>query len=161
MECRVPPHWALTVREFLDDTYKNHWCSRDGPIPWLANSLDLKPPDFFVWGYVKPLLYKDHRMKMTSNRRSPLPLHRSHWKCCTPRGATCRHGMNCAESAVAVMLSDNNVLMCWDTKVVSLLHVYVPLTGNKVDSSATFPFLFVTSQTDHSVECLCIVENKC
>jgi hypothetical protein len=26
-----------------------------------------------------------------------------------------------------------NVLMPWDTKVVSLLHMYVPLTGNKVD----------------------------
>jgi hypothetical protein len=25
------------------------------------------------------------------------------------------------------------VLMCWETKVVSLLHVYIPLTGNKVD----------------------------
>jgi hypothetical protein len=41
--------------------------------------------------------------------------------------------MNCAASAVAVILSDN-MLMCWDTKVVSLLHVYVPLTGNKADS---------------------------
>jgi hypothetical protein len=26
------------------------------------------------------------------------------------------------------------VPMCWNTKVVSLLHMYVPLTGNKVDS---------------------------
>jgi hypothetical protein len=56
--CRVPPHWALTVREFLDDTYKNHWCGLDGPVPWLANSPDLKPPDFFVWGYVKSLVYR-------------------------------------------------------------------------------------------------------
>jgi hypothetical protein len=34
---------------------------------------------------------------------------------------------------MAVVLSVN-VLRSWDTKVVSLLHVYVSLTGNKVDS---------------------------
>jgi hypothetical protein len=71
--CGVPPHWALTVREFLDDTCNNRWCGRDGPIPWLANSLDLKPPDFFVWGYVKSLVYRqrpqneaDLRQKITA-----------------------------------------------------------------------------------------------
>jgi hypothetical protein len=42
------------------------------------------------------------------------------------------------------------LLMCWDMKVVSLLHVYVPLTGNGF-FSATFSFIFVTSQTDHPV----------
>jgi hypothetical protein len=26
------PHWALIVREFLDDTCNNHWCSRDRPM---------------------------------------------------------------------------------------------------------------------------------
>jgi hypothetical protein len=71
-------------------------------------------------------------MKLTSDRRPPRSLHRSLWKCCGPRGATCPRGMNCAASAVAVMLSVN-VLMRWDTKVVSLLQVYVPLSGNKVD----------------------------
>jgi hypothetical protein len=44
-------------REFLDDTRINHWCGRDGPIPWPTNSPDLTPPDFFVWGYVKSLVY--------------------------------------------------------------------------------------------------------
>jgi hypothetical protein len=39
--------------------------------------------------------------------RSPRPLHRSLRKCCAPRGATCPRGMNCAASAVAVMLSVN------------------------------------------------------
>jgi hypothetical protein len=39
----------------------------------------------------------------------------------------------CAASAVAAMLTVNE-LMCWNTKVVSLLHVYLPLTVNKVDS---------------------------
>jgi hypothetical protein len=131
--CRVPPHWALTVREFLD-AYKNHWCGRDGPIPWPMNSPDLMPPDFPCGGTSSHFCTDEgHRMKLTSNRRSQRPLHISLRKCCAPRGATCARFMNCAASAVAVMLSDN-VLMCWNTKLVSLLHVYVPLTGNKADS---------------------------
>jgi hypothetical protein len=76
---------------------------------------------------------KHHRMKLTSDRRSPLPLHRSLRKRCEPRGATCPRGMNCATSAAAIMLTAN-ALMCWDAKVLSLLHVFVPLTGKKVDS---------------------------
>jgi hypothetical protein len=43
------------------------------------------------------------------------------------------------------------VLMWWDTKVVSLLHVYVPLTGNKVSYFLCFGFFFLTSQMDHPV----------
>jgi hypothetical protein len=32
------PHWALIVRQFVDDTCNSHWSGRDGPIPWPANS---------------------------------------------------------------------------------------------------------------------------
>jgi hypothetical protein len=53
----APPHWALIVWLCIDDTCNNHWCGRDGPIPWPANSPDLTPPGFFVWGYVKTLVY--------------------------------------------------------------------------------------------------------
>jgi hypothetical protein len=59
-------------RQFLDDTCSNLWCSRDGPIPWPANSPDLTPPDFFVWVYIKSLVYgqwpqneADFRQKIT------------------------------------------------------------------------------------------------
>jgi hypothetical protein len=45
-------------REFLDDTCNNRSCGRGGPIPWAANSPDLTPPEFFVWGYVKSLVYR-------------------------------------------------------------------------------------------------------
>jgi hypothetical protein len=48
---------ALIVREFLDYTCNKQWCGRNGPIPWLANSPDLTPPDFLVGGYFKSLVY--------------------------------------------------------------------------------------------------------
>jgi hypothetical protein len=64
---------SLKSREFLGDTCNDHWCGRDGPISWPTNSPDLKPPDFFVWGYVKSLVYgqtpqneADLRQKITA-----------------------------------------------------------------------------------------------
>jgi hypothetical protein len=75
---------------------------------------------------------KDHRMRLTSDRSSPRPVYRSFRKCCALCVATSLRGMNSATPTMAVVLSVN-LLMCWDMKVVSLLHVYVPITDNKVD----------------------------
>jgi hypothetical protein len=34
------------------------WVGRDGPIPWPQRSPDITPLDFFLWGYVKDIVYK-------------------------------------------------------------------------------------------------------
>lgn len=52
-----PAHFSLIVREFLDNTYGDHWIGRGGPIAWPANSPDLNPCDFCIWGYLKSLVY--------------------------------------------------------------------------------------------------------
>ena len=31
---------------------------RDGPIPWPPRSPDITPLDFFLWGYVKNIVYR-------------------------------------------------------------------------------------------------------
>jgi hypothetical protein len=31
---------------------------RDGPIPWSPRSPDITPLDFFLWGYIKDIVYK-------------------------------------------------------------------------------------------------------
>ena len=54
----APPHWGLYVREFLNETFPNRWIGRDGPIPWLLRLPDITPLGFFVWGYVKNIVYK-------------------------------------------------------------------------------------------------------
>lgn len=43
----APPHYAATVRTFLDETFPNRWIGRRGPIEWPARSPDLTPMDFF------------------------------------------------------------------------------------------------------------------
>ena len=54
----APPHWGLTVRKFLNDKFPDLWIGRDGPIPWPPRSPDITPMDFFVWGYVKDIVYR-------------------------------------------------------------------------------------------------------
>jgi len=52
----APPHFTRTVREHLNSTYPE-WIGRGGRIPWPPRSPDLNPIDFFVWGFLKSLVY--------------------------------------------------------------------------------------------------------
>ena len=47
---KCPFHWALTVRESLNNSFPQRWIGRDGPIAWPPRSPDLTPLDFFFWG---------------------------------------------------------------------------------------------------------------
>lgn len=52
----APPHNTVGVTEYLNDSY-DLWIGRRGPINWPANSPDLSPLDFFLWGYLKNKVY--------------------------------------------------------------------------------------------------------
>lgn len=53
----APAHNALIAREWLHERFPNRWVGREGPIPWPARSPDLTPMDFFLWGYLKNVVY--------------------------------------------------------------------------------------------------------
>lgn len=53
----APPHFALRVRERLNEKFPGQWIGRGGPILWPPRSPDLSPLDFFLWGYVKDTVY--------------------------------------------------------------------------------------------------------
>jgi hypothetical protein len=53
----APPHYALSVREFLNNEFSN-WIGRRGKIEWPPRSPDLTPPDFFLWGYLKDQVFE-------------------------------------------------------------------------------------------------------
>lgn len=55
----APPHYAVTVRQYLDRKLPNRWIGRGGPIAWPARSPDLTACDYFLWGYVKDLVYRE------------------------------------------------------------------------------------------------------
>ncbi|GFX59249.1 uncharacterized protein TNCV_4304811 [Trichonephila clavipes] len=51
-----------TARATIDlwkDTFGDRLISRFGPVNWPPRSCDLTPLDYFLWGYVKSLVYAD------------------------------------------------------------------------------------------------------
>lgn len=54
----APPHYSRNVKEYLNTLFPERWIGRGGPHQWPARSPDLTPLDFFLWGYLKSLVYK-------------------------------------------------------------------------------------------------------
>ncbi|GFX74752.1 CCHC-type domain-containing protein [Trichonephila clavipes] len=50
---------ARDTIDLLKDTFGDRLISRFGPVNWPPRSCDLTPLDYFLWGYVKPLVYAD------------------------------------------------------------------------------------------------------
>ncbi|GFX07093.1 putative DD41D transposase [Trichonephila clavipes] len=52
-------HTARVTIYLLKDTFLDRLISRFGPVNWPPRSCDLTPLDYFLWGYVKSLVYAD------------------------------------------------------------------------------------------------------
>ncbi|GFT73404.1 uncharacterized protein TNCV_150091 [Trichonephila clavipes] len=52
-------HTARATIDFLKDTFGDRLISRFGPVNWPPRSCDLTPLDYFLWCYVKSLVYAD------------------------------------------------------------------------------------------------------
>ncbi|GFT58873.1 astacin-like metalloprotease toxin 1 [Trichonephila clavipes] len=52
-------HKARATIDLLKDTFGDRIISRFGPVNWPPRSCDLTPLDYFLWGYVKSLVYAD------------------------------------------------------------------------------------------------------
>ncbi|GFY35927.1 transposable element Tc3 transposase [Trichonephila clavipes] len=50
-------HTARATIDLLKDTFGDRLISRFGPVNWPRRSCDLTPLDYFLWGYVKSLVY--------------------------------------------------------------------------------------------------------
>ena len=58
----APSHWSFNVRQYLNAILHNKWIGRAGNddcvlLHWPPRSPDLTPCNFFLWGYVKGLVY--------------------------------------------------------------------------------------------------------
>ncbi|GFS95256.1 putative DD41D transposase [Trichonephila clavipes] len=52
-------HTARATIDLLKDTFGDRLISRFGPVNWPPRSCDLTPLDYFLWVYVKSLVYAD------------------------------------------------------------------------------------------------------
>ncbi|GFU80105.1 hypothetical protein TNCV_579851 [Trichonephila clavipes] len=50
-------HTARATIDLLKDTFGDRLISRFGPVNWPPRSCELTPLDYFLWGYVKSLVY--------------------------------------------------------------------------------------------------------
>lgn len=57
MQDGAPPHFSLQVRNYLNEVFPNRWIGRGSQFPWPPRSPDFNPMDFYVWGYMKSLVY--------------------------------------------------------------------------------------------------------
>ena len=54
----APPHYTRHVRNYLNESFPNHWLGRGGPVAWQLRLPDLTPLDYYLWGHMKMLVYK-------------------------------------------------------------------------------------------------------
>ena len=65
----APSHWGLPVRQFPNETFSDRWIGRDEPISWPPRSPDITPLDFFLWLYVKDIVYRTKVRDITDLRQ--------------------------------------------------------------------------------------------
>jgi len=65
----APAHYELNVRQYLDQIFQNRWIGRRGSVDWPARSPDLTALDFFLWGYIKSIVYKTKLLDLADLRR--------------------------------------------------------------------------------------------
>jgi hypothetical protein len=54
-----PAHTSLLARNFLNRQYPNRWIGIHSPLQeWPPRSPDLTPMDFFLWGYIRDIVYQ-------------------------------------------------------------------------------------------------------
>ena len=54
----APPDFGVDVRNHLNAVFPGRRIGRGGPIPWSARSPDLNPLHYFLWEYLKSLVFE-------------------------------------------------------------------------------------------------------
>ena len=52
------PHWGFEIRQFLMKHFQIGGLDVLSHFPWPPRSPDISPLDFFLWGYVKNIIYR-------------------------------------------------------------------------------------------------------
>jgi len=65
----APAHFARVVRNYLNVLFPQRWIGRNGYVSWPARSPDLTPLDFYLWGYIKNVVYKDRPITAENLKR--------------------------------------------------------------------------------------------
>ena len=61
MQDGEPPHFSCFVTDVLNERFPDASIGRGGPIPWPPRSPRLSPLDFFLWRYIKNIVYAEKK----------------------------------------------------------------------------------------------------
>ncbi|GFT21277.1 uncharacterized protein TNCV_3815731 [Trichonephila clavipes] len=110
-------HTARATIDLLKDTFGDCLISRFVPVNWPPRSCDLTPLDFFLWGYVKSLVYADKPQMLDhledNIRRVIADIQPKRWKKSSKIG---RPDWSTSEPAVGV-LCQKSYLKCNATRL--------------------------------------------
>jgi hypothetical protein len=56
---RTPAHFSAQTQQHLNTQFPDRWLGIGGPVSWPERSPDLNPLDFFLWGHLKEIVYRD------------------------------------------------------------------------------------------------------
>ena len=59
MQDGAPPNFSCFVTDVLNERFPDAWIGRGGPVPWPPRSPDLSQLHFFLWGYIKNIVYAE------------------------------------------------------------------------------------------------------
>jgi len=59
MQDEALPHFSYDATDVLNERLPDAWIGRGGPIPWPPRTPDLSPLVFFLWGYIKNIVYAE------------------------------------------------------------------------------------------------------
>ena len=61
MQDAAPTHWSTNTSRWMNENLPERWIGRGGPqdcyITWTPKSHDITPMDYFLWGYIKSIVY--------------------------------------------------------------------------------------------------------
>jgi Helix-turn-helix domain (DUF4817) len=66
----APPHVHHRVKDLLRAVFGDRIISRDFPHAWPARSPDLTPCDYWIWGYLKSIVYRNRPTTLVQLRES-------------------------------------------------------------------------------------------
>jgi hypothetical protein len=52
-------HFSAQIQQHLNTQFPDRWLGCGSPVSWPARSPDLNPLDFFLWGHLKEIGYRD------------------------------------------------------------------------------------------------------
>ena len=70
MQDGAPVHCASDVRDWLDENFPARWIGLRGAIDWSARSPGLTLTDFFLWSYLKEIVYKSRPRNLSDPKQS-------------------------------------------------------------------------------------------